>query len=131
MTWLATVLDQEMLETIRKVNIAGRNTADAAVTSAPAACRVRVWNLMSPRTGTTGGHPPPEGAKVGYALARVALRAGALCAPACAARAPRARQSAPKRRSRPRPARTRALGCFPSYASDSIVGEAGIGKSRE
>src|SRR5262245_63548934 len=67
MTWLATVLDQEMLETIRKVNIAGRNTADAAVTSAPAACRFRVWNLMLPRTGATGGHPPPEGAKVGYA----------------------------------------------------------------
>jgi phosphoglycolate phosphatase-like HAD superfamily hydrolase len=27
---------------------------------------------MSPRTGATGGHPPPEGAKVGYALAAAA-----------------------------------------------------------
>jgi len=26
---------------------------------------------MSPRTGTRGGHPPPEGAKVGYAPDRV------------------------------------------------------------
>ena len=31
MTWLATVLDQEMLETIRKVSIADRSTPDAAL----------------------------------------------------------------------------------------------------
>jgi len=33
-----------------------------AVASAPRAAGVWVWNLMSPRTGATGGHPPPEGA---------------------------------------------------------------------
>src|SRR5262245_27818805 len=49
-----------------------------AVAAASRAASVRVWNLMSPRTAATGGHPPPEGAKVGYAPAiRADVREGA------------------------------------------------------